>query len=261
MIRETVSRREFLRWSAAAGALAAAGSVGCRPHDQPAFTMERATLHSRPALFSGTAPRGMTTINVWSKADAFLYVPPTYQDNQPAPFILLLHGSGGHATSFSPSFLSHVDDKGVVVLAIDAVAPTWDLIAAGGYGPDIEHIDAALGWAFKNCNVDPARTAIGGFSDGATYALCAGVPNGDLFKAIVAFSPATIDAPGERGKPRVFLSHGTGDGVIPFSNSTGWTVPELRRRGYDVTFREFTGGHTVPPEVADEAFIWLRDLV
>jgi flavin-binding protein dodecin len=30
-------------------------------------------------------------------------------------------------------------------------------------------------------------------------------------------------------------------------------VPRLRRAGYDVTYREFDGGHTVPPEIALDA--------
>jgi predicted esterase len=34
-------------------------------------------------------------------------------------------------------------------------------------------------------------------------------------------------------------------------------VPALRRRGYDVTFREFDGGHTVPPDIAREALGWI----
>jgi phospholipase/carboxylesterase len=33
-------------------------------------------------------------------------------------------------------------------------------------------------------------------------------------------------------------------------------VPALRGSGYDVTYEEFDGGHTVPPPVADRAFAW-----
>jgi len=29
--------------------------------------------------------------------------------------------------------------------------------------------------------------------------------------------------------------------------------PQLERAGYEVTYREFDGGHTVPPEIAFEA--------
>jgi predicted esterase len=30
----------------------------------------------------------------------------------------------------------------------------------------------------------------------------------------------------------------------------------LRDSGYDVVFREFDGGHGVPPQIADEAMRW-----
>jgi phospholipase/carboxylesterase len=31
----------------------------------------------------------------------------------------------------------------------------------------------------------------------------------------------------------------------------------VRDAGYDVRYREFDGGHTVPPAIAREAFAWL----
>jgi hypothetical protein len=34
-------------------------------------------------------------------------------------------------------------------------------------------------------------------------------------------------------------------------------VSGLRRRGYDVTFREFDGRHEVPAEIAREGMHWL----
>jgi len=34
-------------------------------------------------------------------------------------------------------------------------------------------------------------------------------------------------------------------------------VPGLKRRGYDVTFREFEGGHQVPPDIARDAMRWV----
>jgi phospholipase/carboxylesterase len=33
-------------------------------------------------------------------------------------------------------------------------------------------------------------------------------------------------------------------------------VPQLRRDGYDVRYREFNGRHTVPAETAREAVNW-----
>jgi len=39
---------------------------------------------------------------------------------------------------------------------------------------------------------DPARVTLGGFSDGATYALSIGLANGDLFPQVIGCSPGFI---------------------------------------------------------------------
>jgi predicted esterase len=98
---------------------------------------------------------------------------------------------------------------------------------------------------------------MGGFSDGATYALSLGLVNGDLFRALVAFSPGFV-AEGEPflGRPRVFVSHGTEDQVLPIDRTSRTIVPGLRARGYDVTYREFDGRHEVPIEIAREGLAW-----
>jgi predicted esterase len=44
---------------------------------------------------------------------------------------------------------------------------------------------------FATVAVDRARIAVGGFSDGATYALSLGLINGQLFRHVVAFRRAS----------------------------------------------------------------------
>jgi predicted esterase len=34
-------------------------------------------------------------------------------------------------------------------------------------------------------------------------------------------------------------------------------VPALRKRGYEVTFREFDGGHEVPADIARDGMQWV----
>ena len=82
----------------------------------------------------------------------------------------------------------------------------------GGYGPDIEFIDRALEWVFDRLALDTRRLAITGFSDGASYSLSLGLTNGDLFTRVIAFSPGFMVPARRRGKPPVFVSHGTHDG-------------------------------------------------
>ena len=104
-------------------------------------------------------------------------------------------------------------------------------------------------------SVDPARVAVGGFSDGASYAL--GLRNGDVFTHLIAFSPGFVPRAGGRGRPAIYVSHGVSDSILPIDRCSRRIVPSLRRAGHAVRYREFDGGHTVPPEVAREAVAWL----
>ncbi|WP_276497141.1 alpha/beta hydrolase [Pontibacter litorisediminis] len=110
---------------------------------------------------------------------------------------------------------------------------------------------------FQNYAVDPARIAIGGFSDGASYALCLGLTNGDLFTHIIAFSPGFATSLERNGSPAVFLSHGIHDPVLPIDPCGRRIVPQLQRSGVQVVYKEFDGKHEVPQAIAQEAAAWL----
>ena len=62
------------------------------------------------------------------------------------------------------------------------------------------------------------------------------------------------------GKPQFFISHGTADPILPIDQCSRVIVPALKRRGYDVTFREFEGRHEVPPDIAREGLRWVAAL-
>jgi predicted esterase len=108
-------------------------------------------------------------------------------------------------------------------------------------------------------SVDPARISVGGFSDGATYALSLGLINGDLFHRVVAFSPGFVVPGLPHGKPRIFISHGTADPILPIDQCSRVIVPGLRRLGYDITYREFEGRHEVPADIAREGMRWAAE--
>jgi phospholipase/carboxylesterase len=129
---------------------------------------------------------------------------------------------------------------------------TWDVIR-GGFGPDGAALDQALAYVFEHFSADAGRLAIAGFSDGASYALSIGLTNGDLFPRIFAFSPGFV-VPGLRsGRPFVFISHGSADRVLPIDRCSRQIVPILRSEGYEVQYREFSGGHEVPPAIVTAA--------
>ena len=54
----------------------------------------------------------------------------------------------------------------------------------------------------------------------------------------------------------ILAAYGQDRATTPGGRESRRMVPEFRRSGYDVTFREFDGPHGVPPEVARGAMEW-----
>ncbi|MCC6314449.1 MAG: phospholipase [Thermomicrobiales bacterium] len=229
-----------------------------RPDATPTSATGR--LLARPHPPTETIAPGLHPLGLDPRRDALLYVPTTYRPDRPAPFVLSLHGAGGNADSGFYPLGDLADAAGMILLSPASRGRTWDMIL-GGFGPDVAFIDRALTAAFARCAVDPARLAISGFSDGASYALSLGLANGDLFGAVVAFSPGFANPPGERGKPRFFISHATGDQVLAIERTSRRIVPSLQQAGYEVVYREYQGGHSVPDWIAREALEWFLDPV
>ncbi|HET8906687.1 MAG TPA: phospholipase [Ktedonobacterales bacterium] len=187
--------------------------------------------------------------------DGLLYVPSGYDSTHPAPLALLLHGAGGAARGGLDPLLPLADAAGMLLLAPNSRLLTWDIIM-GGYGPDVAFIERALAHVFARFVVDATHLAIGGFSDGASYALSLGPTNGDLFTHIIAFSPGFKIRRELRGSPKVFISHGIHDAILPIDRCSRRIVRELRAAGDEIDYREFDGPHTVPPEIASAAVEW-----
>jgi len=213
-------------------------------------------LKTRPKAGGATTARGKSALRLGGTRDAILIMPSVIPA-APLPLIVMLHGAGGSADRFLQRFGTLPDEAGPPMLFVDSRGQTWDGIR-GGFGADVDFLDGALEKVFGMVAVDPNRLALGGFSDGATYALSLGLVNGDLFPRIVAFSPGFLVDGEFRGKPRVFISHGTADDILPIDRCSRVIVPGLKKRGYDVTFKEFEGGHEVPRAIAEQGFSFVR---
>lgn len=242
----TLSRREF---TAVAGGALASLALGVACHASGDQT-SRGRLTARPATPAGPPPpSGATPIGIGKDRDGLLWLPE--ESKGPVPLLVLLHGAGGRGANILRRLESFAADAGVAVLAPDSRGMTWDAIR-DELGVDVRFIDRALEKVFQTVAVDPARLSIGGFSDGATYALTLGLINGDLFRRIIAFSPGFYIGGQVHGRPEIFVSHGTSDPVLPINRSSRVIVPALKKQGYAVTFRQFDGGHEIPLPVARE---------
>ncbi|MDY7230035.1 alpha/beta hydrolase [Hyalangium rubrum] len=216
---------------------------------------ELARLRARPGTSREPAPPpGMHPLGLSLLKDGRLFVPTSYTPDRPATFALVLHGASGDGRRALEPLVAFAEEAGMVLLAPDARGPSWDRVWLRGWGPDVRYIDRALEHAFARFAVDPRRLVVLGFSDGASYALSLGLTNGDLFSHIVALSPGFAVPETLRGSPRVFVSQGLSDSVLPVDKCGRKVVSQMEKAGLRVRYREFDGGHEVPPAVAREAF-------
>lgn len=241
----------------ALAALVAVLAVGCggngddseaTPPPAPATDVSsQGRLTARPhESIDDPGKPGLRTID-----GATLYVPPG--DGAKA-LVLGLHGAGSGPEEPLALLRPYADRARVILLAPKSQGTTWD-IAQGGFGPDVAAIDGLLKQVFSEYEVDDV--AVAGFSDGASYALSLGLTNGDLFDHVIGFSPGFIALGQPTGTPRLFISHGTHDSILPIGRTSRRGVPRLRAAGYTVKYREFAGDHEVPDRIVREAVAWL----
>ena len=255
LLGSRITRRHF--GALTAGALASLTCVeAC---SGSAAAADDGRIGARPKTAVKTAERGTHALGLGDKRDATLQIPGSASD-APLPLLLLLHGAGGSAAGILRRLGKAADEAGVAVIAPDSRGTTWDAVD-GSYGRDVVFVNRALERVFDTVAVDPRRIAIGGFSDGASYAVSLGLINGDLFGKIAAFSPGFIVPRQPHGRPSVFISHGTEDQILPYDQCGRQIASDLKRLQYDVTFRDFRGGHEIPPDIATAGMKWLAEPV
>ncbi|WP_298233373.1 alpha/beta hydrolase-fold protein [uncultured Azohydromonas sp.] len=204
-----------------------------------------------PPLAHEAGP-GLHEIDVGAGRPALVHVPAAWTPSRPAACAVILHGSGSDPRQGLALLEPHAAAAGVIVAAPPSSDYTWDRIR-GSFGPDVAIIDRLLRWVFARYDVAPRQLALGGFSDGASYALSLGLDHGELFPRLIALAPGFAAPVAPRGRPRIFIAHGNADRVLPAARCSRRVVPMLQGAGYEVRYLEFDGGHEVPSEVAREA--------
>lgn len=237
-----MNRRRFLARTAVAGAVAWTGGrrLGAQGSSPPADGVPR-----------GQSPLGLSD----SGRDGVLFVPSSYRESTPAPLLIMLHGYGGWADEMKSTF-ALAEEFGVVVIAPESRDLTWGR-ETPGFDDDVRYIGAAYRQVTARINVDPDRVGLGGRSDGAGYALTMGLAYGDIFNHLIVIAGGRMNPLRRKGKPKIFMIHGTHDQVMPIELSAHPFSKQLKEEGYDVTYVEYDGGHATGPEYVRQAFAWL----
>jgi phospholipase/carboxylesterase len=250
-----MTRRRFVALGGGAIASLSFGGV-CRPASGAAAA-EDGRLTARPRAGAKTFLESGRLELARGDRDGIVQI-PTAAASGAVPLLVFLHGATQNGGSMLSRIGGAAERLGIAVLTPDSRGRTWDGIT-GPFDEDVAFLDRALALVFERLAVDPARVAIGGFSDGASYALSLALANGDLFPRVVACSPGFVPTAPRQGRPRVYVSHGTADQILPIDRCSRVIVPRLRALGYDVTYREFEGRHEMPAGVLDEALRWITE--
>ena len=229
----------------------------------------RLTVRPPTEVAYAPQPAGEFPLGLAEGRDGLIIVPAGYRPETPTPLLIALHGASGSVQRVLYRLGDTVRGCGAIILIPESRWVTWDVLQ-GGYGPDprligpdVAFLDRALEYVFGRYRIDPTHIALQGFSDGASYSLSLGLANGDLITHIIANSAGFIAPPIDRdgrvqqvGAPKIYISHGTTDEVLPIALCGRPYAYALSQIGYDVTYREFQGPHTIPPEVLVEMLAW-----
>jgi phospholipase/carboxylesterase len=194
---------------------------------------------------------------------------------EPEGALVLLHGRGTSEHDLFPLLDALDPDRRFVgvtprgPLSLPPGGAHWYAVREIGYPgprtflPTYERTAAWLDAFSADSEIPPARTVLGGFSQGAvmTYALGLGEgrPRPDALIALSGFVPTvegfSLDLE-RQPRPPVAIGHGVLDPVISVEWSRRARVL-LEGAGFDVLYREYPLPHAVDPGFVAELAGWL----
>lgn len=253
--------------------VAVAGSIA-QGATSAAAAAAPAPAHSTAPGSSGAAlpaPAATGIVHAGNDRDArggcSLYVPEWYSDARAWPLVVCLHGGSGHGRDFLFTWLAAARTHGALLLAPTSRERTWPILASdagdGRGDADFVHIAGVVAEVTGRYRVDAARMLLTGMSDGATYALLAGLGAASPFTHLApgcgVLHPRLL-APGglaaAAGLP-VYLLHGARDWMFPVQRARA-ACAVLREAGARVAYREIADlSHAWPREENGRILDWL----
>ncbi len=188
-----------------------------------------------------------------------LYVPERYDGSEPLPLVVALHGGFGHGRDFLFTWLREARSRRFLLLAPTSRRSTWSLDA-----PDLDRIalHSMVAYVAERWQIDADRVLLTGLSDGATFALLAGLGEDTPFTALAPVSgvlhPANFALGNvERAKGRrIRLVHGALDWLFPVTLARQ-ARDTLLEAGAELSYREIADlSHAYPREENDAILRW-----
>ena len=127
------------------------------------------------------------------RKETLLLLPQGYQPGTPLGALVGLHGRGSRPQDFADpeDWQHHADRLGIAIVGVSATRPTGPhgYVWAGEPAADFARLQAALEELAPRVGLDPARTVLIGFSQGAQVALEQAARHPELFAGAIALSP------------------------------------------------------------------------
>ena len=199
---------------------------------------------------------------------------------QALPMVIVLHGAGAD----EKDLLNVFDHTDVPLRVISFRGPaefqrgyTWakgdgtnKMAAQADYQDQFRMVGKAIAYSteeLKKKYRTRGKPFVFGFSMGATMALYLALHYSDYFAGIFTVggslppefftnegaSPIVISSP-------IYAYHGKNDQIIPFADARA-SVLKIGELSRDVTFRDFDGGHTIPPNVVVDVGLKMKELL
>jgi len=165
-----------------------------------------------------------------------VHVPPNYDPSDPAPLVVLLHGSGDTGQNLEGffRFLPWSDRLGFLYVFPDAPEDqgrAWNATDAcpggsGNPGDDSCYLRALIDGIISELSVDTGRIYLLGFSSGGFMVYRMACDHADIVTAVVSLAGAmyldTFDCT-PSAPVRTLEIHGTADNSVPYEGTSVWT--------------------------------------
>ncbi len=209
--------------------------------------------------------------------------PVGYDGVTPYPVVLALHGLGGNLESFS--VVTHaLKEAGAIVVVPNApyaIAAADDVIGYSWWigAPNQEeekaprtlvqsmaasrhHVEKVMEEVIGSYAIDPKRTYVMGFSQGAFMAYSAGLSGKNIFSGVLVaggwLPPIITDRSLEASKKvKCFVAHGADDKPVPFEKAQE-ALTRLTEAGLNVSFRKYKAGHELNEKMLKDMADWIR---
>lgn len=237
---------------------------------------------------SASSPSTKTEV-FWNEAPTLvpirLVLPPNSVSDRHHTLIVALHGWGSSSEEFLRVGL-RLAEKGFLVALPESTYSfvseegnlgfDWTLYHTGDSELDkkayqllvTKYMPQVLNAINKRYSVD--RTYVLGFSQGAIVAVLTSIAMCDSIDGVITFGlaaydpawlqdPALASGRASRQHLSILLLHGEQDERVPLAVSEQ-AREHLAGEGYEVKFRPYPGGHTVPSDQLEAVANWIRSI-